>query len=56
MQLHAEEAVTAHLENLQKEFFKQAKTNKNAPFIKLSDAETNSLIIALEKLLKDGDK
>jgi len=44
MQLHAEEAVTAHLENLQKEFFKQAKTNKNAPFIKLSDAETNSLM------------
>ena len=44
MQLHAEEAVTAHLTNLQKEFFKQAKDNKNAPFIKLSDAETNSLM------------
>ena len=44
MQLHAEEAVTAHLANLQKEFFKQSKTNKNAPFIKLSDAETNSLM------------
>lgn len=44
MQLHAEEAVTAHLTNLQKEFFKQSKDNKNAPFIKLSDAETNSLM------------
>lgn len=44
MQKYAEEAVTAHMENLQKEFFKQAKTNKNAPFIKLSDAETNSLM------------
>lgn len=44
MQKYAEEAVTAHMTNLQKEFFKQAKTNKNAPFIKLSDAETNSLM------------
>lgn len=44
MQGYAEEAVTAHMENLQKEFFKQAKDNKNAPFIKLSDAETNSLM------------
>ena len=44
MQMHAEEAVTAHLANLQKEFFKQSKGNKNAPFIKLSDAETNSLM------------
>ena len=44
MQKYAEEAVTAHMTNLQKEFFKQAKDNKNAPFIKLSDAETNSLM------------
>lgn len=44
MQLYAEEAVDAHLENLQKEFFKQSKTNKNAPFIKLSDAETDALM------------
>lgn len=44
MQGYAEEAVTAHMENLQKEFFKQAKANKNAPFIKLSDAETNTLM------------
>jgi len=44
MQLYAEEAVDAHLANLQKEFFKQAKANKNAPFIKLSDAETEKLM------------
>lgn len=44
MQQYAEEAVDAHLANLQKEFFKQAKTNKNAPFIKLSDAETDALM------------
>ncbi len=44
MQKYAEEAVDAHLTNLQKEFFKQAKTNKNAPFIKLSDAETERLM------------
>ncbi|HEU4496730.1 MAG TPA: transglycosylase domain-containing protein, partial [Flavobacterium sp.] len=44
MQQYAEEAVTAHMANLQKEFFKQAKTNKNAPFIKLSDAETSALM------------
>ena len=49
MQTYAEEAVTAHLENLQKEFFKQAKTNKNAPFIKLSDAETESLMSRARK-------
>ncbi|WP_447635620.1 penicillin-binding protein 1A [Flavobacterium microcysteis] len=44
MQKYAEEAVDAHLTNLQQEFFKQAKTNKNAPFIKLSDAETEKLM------------
>lgn len=53
MQLHAEEAVTAHLTNLQKEFFKQAKANKNAPFIKLSDAETKSL---LDRARKNSDR
>lgn len=44
MQKYAEEAVDAHLANLQQEFFKQAKTNKNAPFIKLSEAETEKLM------------
>lgn len=53
MQRYAEEAVTAHMENLQKEFFKQAKDNKNAPFIKLSDAETNSL---MERARKSSER
>jgi penicillin-binding protein 1A len=44
MQLYAEEAVYAHLANLQEEFFDQAKTNKNAPFIKISEEETKSLM------------
>ncbi|MFN3640532.1 MAG: transglycosylase domain-containing protein, partial [Flavobacterium sp.] len=32
MQKHAEEAVDEHMRNLQVEFFKQHKNNKNAPF------------------------
>ena len=44
MQRYAEEAVTSHMANLQQEFFAQAKTNKNAPFINISEAETNSLM------------
>lgn len=49
MQLYAEEAVSAHLANLQKEFFKQAKDNKNAPFIRLSEVETEKLIMRARK-------
>ncbi len=44
MQQYAEEAVYAHMANLQEEFFDQAKTNKNAPFIKISEQETESLM------------
>ena len=44
MQLHAEEAVAAHMANLQQEFFIQAKTNKNAPFVNISDAETQRIL------------
>jgi penicillin-binding protein 1A len=44
MQTYAEEAVYAHLKNLQEEFFLENKNNKNAPFIKLSEAETNKLM------------
>jgi penicillin-binding protein 1A len=44
MQLYAEEAVYSHLANLQEEFFDQAKTNKNAPFIRISEEETKSLM------------
>ena len=44
MQLHAEEAVTAHMANLQQEFFIQSKGNKNAPFVNISSAETQKIL------------
>ena len=44
MQQYAEEAVYDHMANLQEEFFHEAKTNKNAPFVKISEQETNSLM------------
>ena len=44
MQEHAEEAVQAHMKNLQQEFFAQQKTNKNAPFVNITEAETQKII------------
>jgi penicillin-binding protein 1A len=44
MQEHAEEAVQAHMKNLQEEFFIQQKGNKNAPFINITTDETNRII------------
>ncbi|WP_430614564.1 transglycosylase domain-containing protein [Flavobacterium sp. JP2137] len=44
MQRYAEEAVTQHLSNLQQEFFLQNKTNKTAPFLKLNEAEIESIV------------
>jgi penicillin-binding protein 1A len=44
MQLYAEEAVEKHMANLQEEFFIEAKTNKNAPFVNISDAETQRIL------------
>ncbi len=44
MQLYAEEAVEAHMANMQEEFFDQAKENKNAPFVNISQAETDRII------------
>ena len=44
MQLHAEEAVSAHMANLQDEFFIQSKDNKNAPFVNISSVETQRII------------
>lgn len=49
MQTYAEDAVTQHLTNLQKEFVIDQKDNKNAPFIKLSDAETQKLMMQAMK-------
>ena len=44
MQEYAEEAVEMHLANLQREFFKQTKGNKNAPFVQINQAETKKII------------
>ena len=62
MQANAEQAVTEHLTNLQQEFFSQAKTNKNAPFINISDVETQRILMQAMKSserwrqLKEQDK
>jgi penicillin-binding protein 1A len=44
MQSHAEEAVAAHMANLQEEFFIQSKGNKNAPFVNISTKETQRIL------------
>jgi len=44
IQEHAEEAVQAHMKNLQKEFFAQQKDNKNAPFLKITPEETSRIM------------
>jgi penicillin-binding protein 1A len=62
IQEHAEEAVKAHLKNLQEEFFAQAKGNKNAPFVNISDVETQKILNQAMKsserwrVLKEQDK
>ncbi|REG92215.1 penicillin-binding protein 1A [Flavobacterium aquicola] len=62
MQAYAEEAVSAHMANMQEEFFIQSKTNKNAPFVNISEAETDRIINQAMKsshrwaVLKDQDK
>lgn len=62
MQLHAEDAVKAHMKNLQEQFFIEAKQNKNAPFLSISTTETNRIMMAAMKaserwrVMKDQDK
>jgi len=62
MQKYAEEAVTEHLTNLQAEFFKNAKGKKNAPFVNITEDQTNGIITRAMKsserwrLLKDDGK
>ena len=62
MQLHAEEAVAAHMANLQEEFFIQSKGNKNAPFVNISTKETQRILNQAMKsshrweVLKSQDK
>jgi penicillin-binding protein 1A len=53
IQEHAEEAVQAHMKNLQKEFFEQQKDNKNAPFLKITPEETNRI---MNKAMKSSER
>jgi penicillin-binding protein 1A len=46
MQQYAEEAVDAHMANLQKEFHKQNEKNKTAPFRDITPEETNKILDA----------
>lgn len=49
MQAYAEEAVTAHLSNLQEEFFIHFKDRKNAPFVDLTDEQTERILMQAMK-------
>jgi penicillin-binding protein 1A len=58
--VHAEEAVSAHMANLQEEFFIQAKRIKT-PFVGISDKETqriltNAMASNRWSVLKSADK
>ncbi len=53
MQLNAERAVAEHMKNLQKEFFRQGKSNKTFPFVKLSKAEIKKL---MERAMRNSDR
>jgi len=62
IQEHAEEAVLAHMKNLQEEFWIQQKQNKNAPFVNITPEETDKIIKQAMKnserwrILKADDK
>ncbi|MEO5776342.1 MAG: PBP1A family penicillin-binding protein [Flavobacterium sp.] len=53
IQEHAEEAVSAHMKNLQKQFFTEQKDNKNAPFLKITPEETKRI---MDKAMKSSDR
>ena len=53
MQQYAEEAVYQHLANLQQEFDSEQKNNKNRPFLRLNDQETERL---MRKAMKTSDR
>lgn len=58
MQTYAEEAVYAHLANLQEEFFlqfadKKNKKNTNAPFLDLNDEQTERIML---RAMKDSER
>ncbi|TDO95386.1 penicillin-binding protein 1A [Flavobacterium sp. 245] len=62
MQQYAEEAVSEHMKNLQQQFFIEMKTNKNAPFVNITQAETERIMMQAMKnstrwaIMKDMDK
>lgn len=62
IQEHAEEAVQAHMKNLQQEFFAQQKDNKNAPFLNITADETKRIMTQAMhnserwRIMKDMDK
>ncbi|MCM0665566.1 penicillin-binding protein 1A [Flavobacterium tyrosinilyticum] len=62
MQTYAEEAVAAHMQNLQQQFFIDQKNNKNAPFVNITQAETDRIMMQAMKnsvrwaQMKDMDK
>ncbi|QSB27424.1 penicillin-binding protein 1A [Flavobacterium sp. CLA17] len=62
MQQYAEEAVSAHMKNLQQQFFIEMKNNKNAPFVNITKAETDRIMMQAMKnstrwsIMKDMDK
>lgn len=53
MQLYAEEAVKEHLANLQEEFFNEAKGNKTAPFVRITQDEINKV---MDRSMRNTDR
>jgi penicillin-binding protein 1A len=53
IQLYAEEAMEQHLPNLQAEFDSQQKENKNRPFVRLSEPETDKIML---RAMKNSDR
>jgi len=49
MQQYAEESVTEHLKNLQKEFFIAAKGKENAPFVDITPEQTQQIMLQAKK-------
>ncbi|KAF2515426.1 penicillin-binding protein [Flavobacterium zhairuonense] len=62
MQMYAEEAVSEHMKNLQQQFFIEMKTNKNAPFVNITQQETDRIMMQAMKnsdrwaIMKDMEK
>lgn len=53
IQLYAEEAVKAHMKNMQEEFFIQQKGNSNAPFRKITNEETQRI---MKQAMKNSER